>query len=353
MHQVADKLPCIHTGYRPTFWCFPSTLNTILFAMIQRCVKVEYKREILKTEDGGQIALDWVERNLDESKKLILLILPGLTGSSKDSYVTHLADEASKAGCRAVIMNYRGIECELSTPRTYCATNYDDLHLVVSHIAKLFKDHKLMAVGVSLGGLKLGGYLSKHYDDCSISNAMIVSAPMNVFYTCEELEKTQNFFLFNRFLARNLSRYFHKYKHLFETDQRFDCSTIARCSSIRDFDTHFVSKQFGYSSVEEYYKDGCLDAKISNIRTPTLFLNAGDDMFSPERAFPIDKIKSNPYTAMVWTKYGGHISFCEGVLPVNCNYTCRLLRDYISLLLSNQNQVLEPTEVSINKVNFF
>jgi predicted alpha/beta-fold hydrolase len=139
---------------------------------------------------------------------------------------------------------------------------------------------------------------------------------MNIFYSCNELEKAHNFFIFNKFLARQIGRYFSKHKHLFKDDERFDCAAIAKCISIRDFDTQFVSKQFGYASCEDYYKDACLDAKIQNIKVPTLFLNAGDDMFSPERAFPIEKIKSNPYTAMVWTRHGGHIGFCEGLLPV-------------------------------------
>lgn len=65
-----------------------------------------------------------------------------------------------------------------------------------------------------------------------------------------------------------------------------------------------------------------------------MFLNAADDMFSPERALPFDKIRQNPYTAMVCTKYGGHISFCEGLMPTGCNYSCRLLSEYLNYVMN-------------------
>lgn len=45
---------------------------------------------------------------------------------------------------------------------------------------------------------------------------------------------------------------------------------------------------------------------MPDIKIPTLFVNAADDMFSPSRAFPLDKIRQNPNTAMVVTKYGGN-----------------------------------------------
>lgn len=356
MHQMLDKFSSIHSGYRPTIWCFTSTLNTIVYAKFQGCIKQGYQREILKTQDGGCLAIDWSNmENSDNKHKMILLVLPGLTGCSRDNYVTHLVEEGKKVGLPAVVMNYRGIEVELKTPRTYCAANYEDLHLVITHIRERFKDYKIFAVGISLGGIKLGGYLAKHYDDCPISYSMIVSAPMNVFYSCKELERTHNFFVFNRVLTRNLSRYFTKYKHLFEADEKYDCKSITEAISIRDFDTKFVAKQFGYESCEAYYQDSCLDAKIQNIKIPTLFLNASDDMFSPERAFPIEKIKSNPYTAMVVTKYGGHISFCEGLIPYGCNYTCRILRDYLAHVLDDEfnnsqtNAILKNELIESNK----
>ena len=96
-------------------------------------------------------------------------------------------------------MNYRGIEVELKTSRTYCATKYDDLDMVVNHIHKKFKDHKIFAVGTSLGGIKLGGYLAKQYDDCLISHAMIISSPFNIAVSCANMEKPHYMYTFNRF----------------------------------------------------------------------------------------------------------------------------------------------------------
>ena len=49
-------------------------------------------------------------------------------------------------------------------------------------------------------------------------------------------------------------------------------------------------------------------------------------------SLPIDKIKSNPCTALVKTDYGGHVGFCEGLLPTGCNYICRLLSEYIQIV---------------------
>ena len=94
-------------------------------------------------------------------------------------------------------------------------------------------------------------------------------------------------------------------------------------------------------SRDDYYRDCGLEDRIPNIKVPTLFLNAADDMFSPERAFPIESIKSNPYTALVKTSYGGHFSFCEGIFPTGCNYVCRVLREYLKNLLENNENAFE------------
>ena len=85
MHCLVEKFPSFVSGYRPTIWCFPAVLNTVIFAVIQRCIKHPYDREVLKTPDGGQLVVDWC--NLKAKNNLIMLVLPGLTGCSRFVFI--------------------------------------------------------------------------------------------------------------------------------------------------------------------------------------------------------------------------------------------------------------------------
>ena len=271
-------------------------------------------------------------------------------------------------------MNYRGINIELTTTRTISATNYDDLDQVVKHVRKIYPEHKIFAVGFSQGGVILGGYFAKQQNECMISNAMMISVPMNFFVGIKEMEKTFNFYTFNRHFTKERKKYFLKYylkyfylsensiynnillsrnKNIFSAEDAAHFENVwnyhfinffykddsfsnfkIKFKSIREIDD-YVSKQFGYDKLEDYYQDACLDAKIQNIRVPTLFLTSDDDLIMPGTCLPIEKIKSNPYIALIKTRYGGHGAFCEGLLPIGCNYVCRVLREYIQILFED------------------
>lgn len=51
--------------------------------------------------------------------------------------------------------------------------------------------------------------------------------------------------------------------------------------TIREFDSSFVVKQFGFRSVEDYYSAASLADKLDRIKVPLLGLNAADDPFIP------------------------------------------------------------------------
>ena len=66
--------------------------------------------------DGGEIALDWgtienhghVTPSPNQQDMPVLLILPGITGSSDKNYAMHLTQDGIASGYRPVVFNQRG-----------------------------------------------------------------------------------------------------------------------------------------------------------------------------------------------------------------------------------------------------
>lgn len=51
--------------------------------------------------------------------------------------------------------------------------------------------------------------------------------------------------------------------------------------TVRQFDTRFTAKQFGFDDAEHYYKASTLYHKLDHIKVPFICLNSGDDLFQP------------------------------------------------------------------------
>jgi abhydrolase domain-containing protein 1/3 len=324
-----------HDGYTPAIWCYPSTLNTVMYIKVQLNGELNYKREVFTLSDGGQLALDWanIDRPGFNEQKLILFVLPGLTGCSQDNYVCHLVQKAERCNIPAVCMNYRGNQVELKTARTYIATNYEDVHEVALHIKKRLPEHRVLAVGLSMGALKLVGYVAKHNNPSLIDYSMIVSSPMTLNGCFDQLEKVHNYCFFNYYLTRRINQFFSENIELFKNNAKYVNSSLARWWTLRDFEEKFLIKQFNYETIDDYYREAMVARMIPKITSHTLFLNSRDDMFAPFKEVPFEEIRKNPKVGMVLTKYGGHIAWCEGLNPLNCNFTCRLLTDYIKFAI--------------------
>ena len=53
---------------------------------------------------------------------------------------------------------------ELKSCRLYCASNCEDVEVVLNHIKSKNPNSKLIAIGISLGGIVLGRYLTQAGD---------------------------------------------------------------------------------------------------------------------------------------------------------------------------------------------
>nr|KAI8753046.1 phospholipase ABHD3-like [Biomphalaria glabrata] len=327
--------PISKERFWPTWWCFESRAQTILRALIQSSPKVDYTSEHLTTSDGGEIRLDWNENDsnskFSKHERPTILMLPGLTGSSKENYILHMVYDARNLGYRSVVFNNRGTgDTQLKTPRTYCAANTEDTEFVIKHIRTKYPNAPLIGVGVSLGGAILFNYLAKLGDESEIEAALICSPAYDFKESTKMLEQGLNYWIFNQRLARNLCNLMRLNLHLFERNVNIDTAHVLKSESIKDFDERFTSKLFGYSSVDHYYTEASLHTKVHSLARPVLCLSAADDPFAPETSIPMKEAEENENIAIVKTACGGHIGFLEGTFPSDRSYMYRWFQQFVS-----------------------
>ncbi|XP_038186671.1 phospholipase ABHD3 isoform X3 [Arvicola amphibius] len=282
---LQDHCPVVTETYYPTVWCWESRGQTLLRPFITAKPLVQYRNELIKTADGGQISLDWSDNNnsscyTDANTRPTILLLPGLTGTSKESYILHMIQLSEELGYRCVVFNNRGVAGEnLLTPRTYCCANTEDLETVIHHVHSLYPVAPLLAAGVSMGGMLLLNYLGKIGSKTPLMAAATFSVGWNTFACSESLEKPLNWLLFNYYLTTCLQSSVKKHQHMFV--KQIDMDQVMKAKSIREFDKRFTSVMFGYRTIDDYYTDASPNRRLKSVGIPVLCLNAVDDVFSP------------------------------------------------------------------------
>ncbi|RXN27722.1 phospholipase ABHD3 [Labeo rohita] len=311
---LRDKCPVVSETYYPTFWCWESRVQTLLRPFVTAKPWVNYRNELIRAPDGGQISLDWFDNDdspshPDQSARPTVLLLPGLTGTSRESYILHM------------------------TPRTYCAANTEDLEVVIEHVQRTIDKAPLMAAGVSMGGMMLANYLGRKGSEVRLKGVVVFSAGWDVFECTASLEKPLDRFLFNSYLTSCLQASVDRHRTILE--KKYDIDHVMKAKTIREFDERFTSIMFGYPSNEDYYRDASPIHKIKSVQVPMLCLNAADDVFSPNHAFPVEAVKQNPNVALLITCHGGHIGFLEGLWPRQSTYMDRVFRQFTKAIFED------------------
>ena len=279
--------------------------NTI-YPAIFRKVKIKFQRERLELDDGDFIDLDWSKV---DSKKMVLAV-HGLEGSSDSNYIKGMLRAFNRNGWDGAALNFRGCSGEVNRLlRTYHSGVTEDVEAVLQIIFEKYNYQNIILVGFSLGGNVVLKYVGERGDqiDERIQHGIGLSVPCDLAGSCREIEKPHNFIYLNRFLSSLKAK--TKSKQAFAN--QIDMEKIMASKDFGDFDNAFTAPVHGFKDAEDYWAKCSSKQFLSNIKIPSLLINARDDSFLSESSYPFEEAEDNPNFYFSSPEYGGHCGFIQ------------------------------------------
>lgn len=301
-------MPIITSNYKPNFLFKSGQFSTIYSGIFRRVNGVIQERERITLEDQDFIDLDWSFTSQKTNK--LIIILHGLEGNAQRPYMVATAKLFNQNNIDAVCVNFRGCSGEQNVKyRSYHSGATNDLDEVIQYIISTKHYSEIYIKGFSLGGNVTLKYLGEHRTIPSqIKAAIAISVPCDLYGSCLELHTFKNILYADRFKKHLIGRLRSKQK-LFPNTISLD--EINKIKTLKDFDDVYTSKAHGFKDARDYYEKSSSLQFLSNIKIPSLIINALDDTFLSPECFPVKEAKNNSNLFLEMPKFGGHVGFFD------------------------------------------
>lgn len=298
-------MPLVTSNYNPPLLHKNGHLSTLYAALIRNVNGLVQKRERIQLPDTDFLDLDWSHAAIPTKK--VVILLHGLEGNAQRPYMVGSALEFNANDYDVCAVNHRGCSGEQNLLyRSYHSGVSKDLEAVINHIIELKKYSEIILKGFSLGGNVILKYLGESTVPIQVKAAIAISVPCSLYNSLQELLKPKNFLYTNNFKK-------HLIRKLKLKQQQFpDRISIAQINSIntlKDFDDVYTSKANGYKDAMDYYEKCSSLQFLSNIKTPTLLINAKNDSFLGAQCYPFEAVENNSNLHLEIPIYGGHVGF--------------------------------------------
>ncbi len=278
-------------------------VNTVA-SSFRRVPDVQFERERVDTEDGDFLDLDWSRVGSGR----LGIVSHGLEGNAGRPYMRGMARAFNRRGWDALCWNYRGCSGEMNRlPRFYHSGDTADLlGLVERALDGGYSEVAL--VGFSLGGnvtLKLLGEMGVNAAG-RVTGAVAISTPVDLEAGAEEMMRRRNYFYMQRFL-RSLGEKVRDKAVQFP--DLVDATGYEVLRGFHDFDERYTAPLHGFDGALDYWRKSSAKGYLSQIRVPTLVINAQDDPFLPPTCYPVEEASSSDYLFLETPAHGGHCGF--------------------------------------------
>ncbi|WP_045687399.1 YheT family hydrolase [Hymenobacter sp. AT01-02] len=300
-----------HSPYQPPFYLFNGHLQTIVPSLWRTVPDVHYQRERVETEDDDFLDLDW-SRVADSTTDTLAIVSHGLEGDASRPYIRGMVRALNQAGMDALAWNYRSCGGEMNRLlRSYHLGDTDDLDFVVRYALATKRYHRIYLTGFSAGGNVTLKYLGEKPERVpqEVQRAAVFSVPTDLKASSYHIARFQNRIYLRRFLKSLRAKMREKAALL---PGQVDINDLEALQDFPQFDNRFTAPMHGFTSADEYYEHSSSGRYLSNIRVPTLLVNAQNDPFLPPSCFPREVAAQSAYVFLETPADGGHVGFAEG-----------------------------------------
>jgi predicted alpha/beta-fold hydrolase len=284
--------------------------QTIFPAFFRKVKGVDYSREKIETLDGDFIDLDW---SLIGSKRGAI-ISHGLEGSTQQPYVKGMVKRLNEEGLDVLAWNFRGCGGRPSKLiRSYHSGKSEDLDQIVKHVFGRGYE-EVVLIGFSVGGNITLKYLGEKGPslDPRLTHSISFSVPCDLKATSYQLAKPQNRAYMEWFMMSLRKKVKQKESEM----KLFGLNTknVYRVSTFEEFDNRFTAPLNDFKDAEDYWAQSSSLFFLSQIKIPSLLVNALDDPFLTPECFPFDVAENNEHLFLETPQHGGHVGFISSSL---------------------------------------
>ncbi|MBI4521720.1 MAG: alpha/beta fold hydrolase [Gemmatimonadetes bacterium] len=307
--------------FRPAWWLPGRHAQTLGGRFLRRAPGLAVQRQRWELPDGDFLDLDFVGFDIPSEvrgrrRTPVVVILHGLEGSSRRSYVRVMLKELLGIGLRAIALNFRGCSGELNrAARFYHSGDTGDLAFVIERLREQLPDTRIGLLGYSLGGNVVLKFLGQRRNAVKewVHAAAAISVPFDLIAGSRALERGPMARLYTLYFMRMLQRKVRgKARQLAEL---CDTRRALAARTLWEFDDALTAPLHGFADAEDYYTRSSCGAFLDGVRVPTLLIHSRDDPFLPAAHIPERAIAGNPCLIPAIADRGGHVGFIAGARP--------------------------------------
>ncbi|NCD24072.1 MAG: alpha/beta fold hydrolase [Deltaproteobacteria bacterium] len=280
-------------------------VHTIFPPLFRPRPRLEYQRQRVETADGDFVDVDWHCRGSDH----LVIILHGLEGHSRRTYVLGMARAARDHGFDVLAMNLRGCSGEPNRKLpSYHSGLTEDLHDVLRMVRALNRYASCFLIGFSLGANLVLKYLGEAPErvPVEVRGAVAVSVPCDLEDSAQSLARPGCRF-YMRYLLDQLGRKVIEKERLFPG--AVDLAALRHVHTFREFDDLCTAPWHGFRDALDYWRKSSSKQFLVAIDRPTCIINALDDPFLGPKCFPEWEVECNPFLILITPPVGGHVGF--------------------------------------------